>query len=106
MLHWTREALRPRAWNSLRHQERAKKPRSSSWRCGSTMSTRGSRVSTKVIVRQDARRGHRHDEGTALAEIGPLLADDLAGEVPRQDDGVVGHLAQQRLGLANGQPRA
>src|SRR5687768_4449520 len=106
MLHCASEALRPRASNSRRHQERAKKPRSSSWRSGSTTSTPGSGVSAKVIVSEDARGGHGHDEGAALLEIGALLADDLVGDVPGQDDGVLRHLAQQRLRLAHGQPRA
>src|SRR5688572_13764879 len=93
MLHCTRAALRPRACHSFWHHVRAKKPRSSSWRSGSTTSTPGSRVSTKIIVSQDAGRGHGHDEGAAFLEIGALLLDDLAGDVPRQDDRVVRHLA-------------
>src|SRR2546429_506958 len=88
MLHCTVRGFRPRASNSAWHQERAKKPRSSSYFCSSMTKAPGNFVSQKTTIDPHLRDRH-HQLAAPLANIRQLLADFLF-QIPRQDQHVIG----------------
>src|SRR5688500_9624875 len=99
MLVSTSRASRPRSSNSRRDQPRAKKPRSSSNRSGSTTKAPPSSVSRNIIAALDHPHfGDGDDEAAAALAVLALLFEYLVGEVPRQQQAVVGHLFEQPLG--------
>src|SRR5262245_47403687 len=82
----------PRAAKSAAPHARAKNPRSSSNRSTSTTYTPAIAVSVNVMsaVSHDADLGHGDDEASAASPVLRLLREDLVGEVPRQQQHVLG----------------
>src|SRR5690349_4279472 len=100
MLHCGNSAHSPRCANASASIVRAKKPRSSWSRSGSTTQAPASSVSEKITASRsdDPEVRDGHDEAPAAAPVFRLLRQDLVGEVPRQQQHVVGLLLEQRLG--------
>src|SRR6516165_5676167 len=85
----------PCAANSFRHQVRAKKPRSSERRSGSIRKAPPSFNATKRTTSGHLDFGDGLDEPAAAAAVLALLAQDFLGEVPRQQQHVIGYRFQQ-----------
>src|SRR4051812_30951945 len=108
MLHWARAVSRPWSPNSRAHHVLAKNPRSSSTRWGvitntpanvvslnSTAPSRRCAAAPAALHDSDLRDGN--DEVTAARDELVLLRENLVGEVPRQQQHVVGHRFEQLL---------